>query len=151
MARQLLGPERKKEQHRQELRSKELQSLRDQCKCLAVGDFQPPALIGRGASERPVWCGLETKVGSSRESRSKRVKWCSRTRWTTSRPSVTSWPVLSRTPTVDTLLCSFQDDHRLYMVMKYLPGGDLMGLLMKEDTMNEATTRFNAAEMVLAI
>ncbi|KAG3108428.1 hypothetical protein PI125_g11835 [Phytophthora idaei] len=37
------------------------------------------------------------------------------------------------------------------MVMKYLPGGDLMGLLMKEDTMNEATTRFNAAEMVLAI
>ncbi|KAG3108427.1 hypothetical protein PI124_g11112 [Phytophthora idaei] len=48
MARQLLGPERKKEQHRQELRSKELQSLRE-CKCLAVGDFQPPALIGRGA------------------------------------------------------------------------------------------------------
>ncbi|RLN88113.1 hypothetical protein BBJ28_00015768, partial [Nothophytophthora sp. Chile5] len=30
-------------------------------------------------------------------------------------------------------------------------GGDLMGLLMKEDTLNEATTRFYAAEMVMAI
>ncbi|KAG2913447.1 hypothetical protein PC115_g12039 [Phytophthora cactorum] len=41
--------ERKKEQYRQELRSKELQSLRHQRKRLAVGDFQPLAVIGRGA------------------------------------------------------------------------------------------------------
>ncbi len=35
--------------------------------------------------------------------------------------------------------------------MEFLPGGDLMGLLMKEDTLSEETTRFYAAEMVLAI
>ena len=35
--------------------------------------------------------------------------------------------------------------------MEYLPGGDLMGLLIKEDKLSETTTRFYAAEMVMAI
>eukprot|EP01041_Mallomonas_annulata_P008264 gene8264-17006_t len=35
--------------------------------------------------------------------------------------------------------------------MEYLPGGDLMGLLMKEDTFSEDSTRFYIAEMVLAV
>ena len=37
------------------------------------------------------------------------------------------------------------------MVMEYLPGGDLMGLLMKEDTFSEAATRFYVAELVQAV
>lgn len=40
-----------------------------------------------------------------------------------------------------TLHYSFQDNRNLYMVMEFLPGGDLMGLLMKEDTFSEAATR----------
>ena len=39
----------------------------------------------------------------------------------------------------------------LYMVMEYLPGGDLMGLLMKLDTLTEATTCQYMAELALAI
>jgi serine/threonine protein kinase len=41
-----------------------------------------------------------------------------------------------------TLHYSFQDNRNLYMVMEFLPGGDLMGLLMKEDTFSEAATRY---------
>jgi serine/threonine kinase 38 len=37
------------------------------------------------------------------------------------------------------------------MVMEYLPGGDLMGLLMKEDTFNEQATKFYIAELVQAV
>ena len=37
------------------------------------------------------------------------------------------------------------------MVMEFLPGGDLMTLLMKEDIFSEAATRFYMAEVALAI
>lgn len=46
---------------------------------------------------------------------------------------------------------SFHDEANLYMVMEFLPGGDLMSLLMKEDTFNEETTRFFMAEAAHAI
>jgi serine/threonine protein kinase len=49
------------------------------------------------------------------------------------------------------LNCSFQDKHNLYLVMEYMPGGDLMGMLIEKDTFSEATTRFYAAEAILAI
>ena len=46
---------------------------------------------------------------------------------------------------------TFQDDQYLYMVMDYLPGGDLMTHLMRKDTFNEEETRFYIAELVEAI
>ena len=46
---------------------------------------------------------------------------------------------------------SFQDKHNLYLVMEYLPGGDLMGMLIEKDTFSEEATRFYAAEAILAI
>lgn len=46
---------------------------------------------------------------------------------------------------------SFQDEHNLYMVMEYLPGGDLMNLLMTHDTFTEAHTRQYMAEVAMAI
>ncbi len=49
------------------------------------------------------------------------------------------------------LIYSFQDDIYLYLVMEYLPGGDLMSLLMKKDILSEEEARFYAAELVLAI
>lgn len=46
---------------------------------------------------------------------------------------------------------SFQDEQYLYMVMDFMPGGDLMSLLMKEDTFSEPVTRFYMAEAAQAI
>lgn len=46
---------------------------------------------------------------------------------------------------------TFQDDRYLYMVMDYLPGGDLMTHLMRKDTFTEAETRFYIAELVEAV
>ena len=46
---------------------------------------------------------------------------------------------------------SFHDEENLYMVMEFLTGGDLMSLLMKEDTFSEEATRFFMAEAAHAI
>ncbi|CAN0904712.1 Serine/threonine-protein kinase 38-like [Linum grandiflorum] len=49
------------------------------------------------------------------------------------------------------LYCSFQDEEYLYLVMEYLPGGDMMTLLMRKDTLTEDEARFYVGETVLAI
>ncbi|KAL5007847.1 hypothetical protein ScPMuIL_016653 [Solemya velum] len=46
---------------------------------------------------------------------------------------------------------SFQDGQNLYLIMEFLPGGDMMTLLMKKDTFAEEQTQFYVAEAVLAI
>merc|ERR1719228_2270624 len=46
---------------------------------------------------------------------------------------------------------SFQDPTNLYLVMEFLPGGDLMTLLMKEDTLPEDAAQFYVSETALAI
>ncbi|XP_036354783.1 serine/threonine-protein kinase 38-like [Octopus sinensis] len=45
----------------------------------------------------------------------------------------------------------FQDSLNLYIVMEFLPGGDLMSLLMKRDILTENEARFYSAEIALAI
>ena len=49
------------------------------------------------------------------------------------------------------LKSSFQDNRHLYLVMDYLPGGDLMSQLMLKDIFTEDEGRFYMAELVLAV
>jgi serine/threonine protein kinase len=54
-------------------------------------------------------------------------------------------------PWVVQLFYAFQDPFYLYLVMEFLPGGDLMTMLMKYDVFSEDVTRFYMAECILAI
>lgn len=49
------------------------------------------------------------------------------------------------------LYYAFQDQKCLYLVMEYLPGGDLMTLLINRNILTETETKFLIAESVLAI
>ena len=49
------------------------------------------------------------------------------------------------------LFFSFQDQESLYFVMEYIPGGDMMSLLIKLGTFPEHLTLFYIAELVCAI
>ena len=57
---------------------------------------------------------------------------------------------LSEDPRIAMLYDSFQDSSHLYMVMEFLPGGDLMSLLVKLDTLPEDATRFYVCEIAAA-
>ncbi|KAG5980298.1 hypothetical protein E4U55_004182 [Claviceps digitariae] len=49
------------------------------------------------------------------------------------------------------LVASFQDLSSLYLVMEYMPGGDFLGLLIRENILHESVARFYVAEMILAV
>lgn len=49
------------------------------------------------------------------------------------------------------LYYSFQDSDNLYYVMDYIPGGDLMSLLIRKEIFSEELARFYIAELTLAI
>lgn len=49
------------------------------------------------------------------------------------------------------LIASFQDNTNLYLVMEYMIGGDFLGLLLREDVLEEDVARWYVAEMILCI
>ncbi|KAI1757300.1 kinase-like domain-containing protein [Xylaria castorea] len=49
------------------------------------------------------------------------------------------------------LIASFQDAGNLYLVMDYMPGGDFLGLLIRENILSEPVAKFYVAEMILCI
>lgn len=56
----------------------------------------------------------------------------------------------ANSPWVVQLFYAFQDDRYLYMVMEYMPGGDLVNLMSNYDV-PEKWARFYTAEVVLAL
>ena len=46
---------------------------------------------------------------------------------------------------------TFKDKKYLYLVMEYMPGGDLMNLFIKKDVLDEEESKFYIAEILLAI
>ena len=57
----------------------------------------------------------------------------------------------SDSPWVVKLYTTFQDEIKLYMLMEFLPGGDLMTMLIKYEIFSVPITRFYIAEIILAI
>lgn len=56
-----------------------------------------------------------------------------------------------KNPYVVKLYYSFQDADCLYLLMEYLPGGDIMTMLMRKDILTEEETRYYMAETILAV
>ena len=54
-------------------------------------------------------------------------------------------------PWIVQLHYSFQSEAHLFLVMEFVPGGDMMTMLIKYDIFPEEVTRFYVAETVLAI
>lgn len=57
----------------------------------------------------------------------------------------------NQNPWITRLFYSFQDKDYLYLIMEYVPGGDMMTWLIKLDTFPEKTAQHYIAETILAI
>lgn len=144
--------ESEKQRYREVFLKVEADAQRDLRRRLTTEDFEPLTIIGRGAFgevrlvrmrerfSREVYAMksmlkeamiMKNQVGHIRAERDILTE--------------------SENPWIVTLHYSFQDERNLYMVMEYLPGGDFMGLLMKEDTFSEDAARFYMAELILAV
>ncbi|XP_078130182.1 rho-associated protein kinase 2-like isoform X3 [Sander vitreus] len=112
-------------------------------------DFEKVKLIGRGAYG-------EVKLVRHKASRKVyAMKQLSKFEMIKRSDSAFFWEerhimAFSNSPWVVQLCCAFQDDRHLYLVMEFMPGGDLVTLTMNYD-IPEKWARFYTAEVVLAL
>lgn len=159
LERQMVGmPEEKKQTLRRVLDHEEMLIRRENQKQITPSDFESLAVIGRGAfgevrlvrrkgkredsltgqifalkSMKKEMMVVKNQVNHVKAERDALAKADDNNRWLT------------------VLHFSFFDESHLYMVMEFLPGGDLMSLLIKEDTFSESVTLFFMAEAAQAI
>ncbi|KAJ7904539.1 kinase-like domain-containing protein [Mycena olivaceomarginata] len=142
--------EERKQRQLQQLGKKESSFLRLRRTKLGLSDFRTVKVIGKGAfgevrlvqktdSGKVYAMKLLNKEAMLQKDQLAHV----RAERDVLAESVSDWIVQ--------LFYSFQDPIYLYLVMEFLPGGDLMTMLIKYDTFSEDVTRFYMAECVLAI
>ena len=135
----------KKEIYNQEVikyrKSREKQSIRD---------YESLAIIGRGAFGEVHVC-REKKTGKIYAI--KKIKKYILIIKNQIRHVLNEQIIMSKasSPWIVELKASFQEDEYLYLVMEYLPGGDLMNLLIQKDILTEKEAKFYISELILAI
>mmetsp|Transcript_614 Transcript_614/g.860 ORF Transcript_614/g.860 Transcript_614/m.860 type:complete len:560 (-) Transcript_614:77-1756(-) len=127
-----------------------LKNIRERRRRMLKSDFEPLAIIGRGAfgEVRLVRKTSTREIFAVKSMLKEHMILKNQINHVKAERDVMAE---ADNPWVVGLQYSFQDDINLYMVMEYLPGGDLMGLLMKHDTFSEAATRLYMAETAMAI
>ncbi|CAI5477019.1 unnamed protein product [Closterium sp. Yama58-4] len=143
-------PEEEQQRIMQELERRETEFRRLQRHKMSVDDFELLTIIGRGAFGEVRIC-REKKTGSVYAM--KKLKKAEMLRRGQVEHVKAERNLLAEVESkcIVQLYCSFQDEEFLYLVMEYLPGGDMMTLLMRKDTLTEDEARFYIGETVLAI
>ena len=139
-----------KQMIKEEILHKEAEGLREKRKEISVFDFEPITIIGRGAfGEVRIVRHKETnKVLAMKKINKTEMIRKNQVQHVKSERNVLA---LADNPWVVDLKYSFQDEKHLYLVMEYLPGGDLMTILIKRDILPEKEARFYLAECILAV
>ena len=143
-------PEDQASKIKQEILHKEGENLRKKRQKISIFDFVPIKIIGKGAFGEVRICKyiptgdiVAIKKMKKEEMHKKNQVLHVRAERDVLSEAKNQWIV--------ELKFSFQDQKFLYLGMEYLPGGDLMTLLMARDILPEEDSKFYAAEMVLAI
>lgn len=133
----------------------ESEHLRSQRNKISLNDFEQMDIIGRGAFGEVCLCrrkGLEGKQAVYAMKKLRKADMVSKGQVHHVRAELDVMSAVDDSnPWVVKLHYSFSDEQFLYLVMEYVPGGDLMSLLMRRDTLSEEESRFYVGETVLAI
>ncbi|KAL4120711.1 hypothetical protein QTP88_013353 [Uroleucon formosanum] len=142
--------EQQKQEKRQQHAQKESEFLRLKRSRLGVEDFEPLKVIGRGAfgevrlvQKKDTGHIYAMKILRKADMLEKEQVAHVRAERDVLVEADHQWVVK--------MYYSFQDPINLYLIMEFLPGGDMMTLLMKKDTLSEECTQFYIAETALAI
>ena len=127
----------------------EAEQMRQARKKMSITEFEPLTIIGRGAFGevrvcRQISTGDIVAIKKMRKEDMLNKNQLMHVR--TEKEIMTA-----SNPWIVKLKYSFQDELFLYLVMDFLPGGDLMNLLMKKEILTEDEARFYTAEMILAV
>ena len=139
-----------KEQIKQEIHSQESAKYRKLREKQSIRDYTSLAIIGRGAFGEVHVC-REKKTGqivAVKKIRKDVLKIKNQVIHVRNEQLFMS---KVKSPWIVELKASFQEDDYLYLVMEYLPGGDIMNLLIKKDILTEDEAKFYTAELILAI
>ncbi|GLJ30925.1 hypothetical protein SUGI_0616020 [Cryptomeria japonica] len=132
------------------LEKKETEYMRLQRHKMGVDDFELLTIIGRGAFGEVRLCREKTTGHVYAMKKLKKSEMLRRGQVEHVKAERNLLAEVDSTCIVK-LYCSFQDDEYLYLIMEYLPGGDMMTLLMRKDTLTEDEARFYVGQTVLAI
>ncbi|XP_023000485.1 serine/threonine-protein kinase tricorner-like [Cucurbita maxima] len=132
------------------LEKKETEYMRLQRHKMGADDFEPLTMIGRGAFGEVRVC---REKATGHVYAMKKLKKSEMLRRGQVEHVKAERNLLAEVDSncIVKLYCSFQDEEYLYLIMEYLPGGDMMTLLMRKDTLTEDEARFYVGETVLAI
>ncbi|KAK6944793.1 Protein kinase domain [Dillenia turbinata] len=133
-----------------DLERKETEFIRLKRHKISVDDFELLAIIGRGAFGEVRLCREKKSGEIFAMKKLKKSEMLSRGQVEHVRAERNLLAEVASHFIVK-LYYSFQDTEYLYLVMEYLPGGDMMTLLMREETLTETVARFYIAQSVLAI
>jgi len=141
--------DKQKEEMRQNFLHIQAEQMRQGRRKMNIREFEPLTIIGRGAFGevrvcRQISTGDIVAIKKMRKEDMLNKNQLMHVR--TEKEIMTA-----SNPWIVKLKYSFQDDYYLYLVMDFLPGGDLMNLLMKKEVLTEDEARFYTAEMILAV
>ena len=141
--------DKQKEEMRQNFLHIQAEQMRQGRRKMSIREFEPLTIIGRGAFGevrvcRQISTGDIVAIKKMRKEDMLNKNQLMHVR--TEKEIMTA-----SNPWIVKLKYSFQDDYYLYLVMDFLPGGDLMNLLMKKEVLTEDEARFYTAEMILAV
>ncbi|KAK6117070.1 hypothetical protein DH2020_049213 [Rehmannia glutinosa] len=132
------------------LEKKETEYMRRQRHKMGADDFEPLTMIGKGAFGEVRVCREKSTGHVYAMKKLKKSEMLSRGQVEHVKAERNLLAEVDSNCIVK-LYCSFQDEEYLYLIMEYLPGGDMMTLLMRKDTLTEDEARFYVGETVLAI
>ncbi|KAH7439853.1 hypothetical protein KP509_04G079200 [Ceratopteris richardii] len=133
-----------------DLERKETENMRLQRQRLSMDDFEPLTIIGRGAFGEVRLCRMKATGEIYAMKKLKKSEMLNRGQVEHVRAERNLLAEVDSKCIVK-LYYSFQDSEYLYLIMEYLPGGDMMTLLMRKETLSEDVARFYIAETILAI
>ncbi|KAJ8771757.1 hypothetical protein K2173_026934 [Erythroxylum novogranatense] len=132
------------------LERKETDYMRSQRRKVGIDDFEQLTVIGKGAFGEVRLCRAKSTGEIFAMKKLKKSEMLSRGQVEHVRSERNLLAEVDSRCIVK-LHYSFQDSDFLYLIMEYLPGGDIMTLLMREDILPEDVARFYIAESILAI